>query len=712
MKFTMFRSKFDKDKVDSDRSWPELCERAKAPREYPHKDAMPLIKFALFGNDIRSAEGYLRNNANMRSITGVEGDYDAGRLTPEDACTNLGMAGVSALVYTTPSYSPEAPRWRVLAPLSADRPKDERTGLLGRINGVLGGVLAPESFVPAQSYYWGRVAGGRYLALEARGTYVDTLAGLDAGAAYPPGRDVVTGASTVTDSELRRVVVEGVPGEVYQALVKLSARLVGRGMDADDALAVLHGLLTDCAWRERDPVIWQDRMNDCVTLCASAARRYTDRRERPVLTLVPAVAEERARIEIVQTGLLVPTSVSSSPEVELRSLDGVLPTPARGIYPNSLYVGSAIARASLNGRLWLDLSTRLPMNGSHLLSDIDSIRLTRQIGSIPGAQGIRDITMFKAMLALAHDNEIDPWCDWLKQLQWDGVVRLNTLASTYFGVVVGDDALENIMLRKLMVAVVARQFHPGAKFDAMLVLEGAQGIRKSSALRVLFGNPYVASWEHDFNTKDFRQQLQGNICIEVAELASFQRSEMNAIKSILSETTDVFRPSYGRTVERRPRRCVIIGTSNSNAYLTDDDGNRRFWPMVCTRVIDTDALEHDREQIFAEAVVAFRAAGTDAQWWALPGRVADEQADRMVVDPWLPVIEDYLSTLVGDVKSEALLIRPLNIPVRDQTMPILKRVAGILRRLGYRKIKSDGKMVWRRIEGPSANIQGASGGPS
>ena len=157
MKFTMFRSLFDHDKIESEHEWPAIVERAKAPREYRQKRDMPLIKFALFG-DVRSPEGFLRNGANMQAITGVEGDYDAGRLAPEDACTNLGMAGVSALVYTTPSYSPEAPRWRVLAPLSADHPPEARMGLLGRVNGVLGGALAPESFVPCVTVIPARTA--------------------------------------------------------------------------------------------------------------------------------------------------------------------------------------------------------------------------------------------------------------------------------------------------------------------------------------------------------------------------------------------------------------------------------------------------------------------------------------------------------------------------------------------------------------------------
>ena len=680
MKFTMFRSLFDHDKIESEHEWPAIVERAKAPREYRQKRDMPLIKFALFG-DVRSPEGFLRNGANMQAITGVEGDYDAGRLAPEDACTNLGMAGVSALVYTTPSYSPEAPRWRVLAPLSADHPPEARMGLLGRVNGVLGGALAPESFVPAQSYYWGRVAGGSYLALEARGACVDTLPALDAGAVRPA---LVPVPATTGPPPTGDLLAEGGRN---RGLYAFACRF--RRYNASPA-AILAAALAENSERCAPPL----PEAEVRTIVRSALNHA------PALDYVPTGDAPASvvvrRVEVVPTGLLVPRSVLQAEERRINALTD-LPTlthPVRSdIYHDSLWNAETVIHATLNGRLWFDQSTGLPMNGVRILSEVDAYFHTSTVNSLPGGHAIKDRTIHKAMVLVANQNPIDPWQDWLSGLQWDGVIRLDTLASTYFGVTVGDDGLENLMLRKLMVAVVARQFRPGAKFDAMLVLEGAQGIRKSSALRSLFGGPYVASWEHDFNTKDFRQQLQGNICIEVAELASFQRSEMNAIKSILSETVDVFRPSYGRSVERRPRRCVMIGTSNDSAYLTDADGNRRFWPMQCARLIDTDALEHDREQIFAESVVAFNRGGVDARWWELPGRVITEQAERMQVDPWLDILRSFL---LGrqTCRLPQLMVRPLDIPVERQTSGTARRIAGLMRQLGWKRVHDDSGNYW------------------
>jgi hypothetical protein len=690
MRITFFRSIGDREATPSERAWDEIVARAREPRAYPSKHVMPLIKLAAFGS-ARSHRGFLRNEDNMLALSGVEGDYDAEQVSPEDAIAALGMAGVAALVYTTPSHTPERPRWRVLAPLAAEAEPAARRGLLGRINGVLDGVLAAESFVPAQTYFWGRVEGAPYAAYEARGACVDGLAGLDASAVVPSVRPP---PAPVDAAPLAGALAEGGRN---RGLFSLGSALRRRSVSPEGILAAL---LAENAARCVPPLPEAE-----VRTIARSASQYTPAIDyAPAAPVEPAepppevVAELHRIAEVVErgerfmTGVLVPQVVLDSPEMRLTSFDGVL-EHRNGAYPSSIYNCTQIARATLNGRLWLDLSTKLPMNHRHPLTDVDAIRLTRMVGGISGGQNFRDATMFKAMVALAHDNPYDPWTEWLGRLRWDGVERLNSMAEDFFGVRVGEDQLERLIFRKLMVAAVARQFRPGAKFDAMVVLEGAQGTRKSTALRTLFGDPYVASWEHDFNTKDFRQQLQGNVCIEVAELASFQRSDLNAIKSILSETVDVFRPSYGRTVERRPRRCVLVGTSNDDSYLSDSTGNRRFWPVRCG-MIDVDGLAAAREQLFAEAVVAFRAGGVEARWWELPVRVTSEQAERMVDDPWEHRLAEYLLGR-SEVRVHDLLRDPLSVPVERQNSGTARRVAALLRQLGWLRARTEGGKVWR-----------------
>lgn len=122
------------------------------------KGSLPLLKLARFGNS-RTDSASLRHDANLLSVTGIEGDYDAGQVSPEDAADLLRKAGVAALIYTTPSNSPAAPRWRVLAPLASEVSPAERDDLCARLNGALGGILEAESFTRSQAYYMGQVTG-------------------------------------------------------------------------------------------------------------------------------------------------------------------------------------------------------------------------------------------------------------------------------------------------------------------------------------------------------------------------------------------------------------------------------------------------------------------------------------------------------------------------------------------------------------------------
>ena len=157
-------------------------------RRAERKDRLPWLKLATFG-DVPSRKGSLRHNGNVTAIDGIEGDHDAGTLTPAEAAQRLQQARIAALIYTSPSHTPERPRWRVLAPLSRSMAPEHRERLCARLQGVLGGALAPESFALSQSYYYGGVKGGTVPeTLEIDGAGIDTLDRLDAGALDKRGK--------------------------------------------------------------------------------------------------------------------------------------------------------------------------------------------------------------------------------------------------------------------------------------------------------------------------------------------------------------------------------------------------------------------------------------------------------------------------------------------------------------------------------------------
>lgn len=174
MLVTFFDSPAAPTKRESDLDLPALRALVLATSA-PAKSDLPWLKLARFG-DQRSRKGSLRNNVNVIAISGVEGDYDGGYMDPATAVAALDAYGVQALVYTSPSHEPNAPRWRVLCPTSRPLPPAERAGLVARLNGVLGGVLARESFTLSQAYYFGRIgAGAGHAAWIVDGAPIDTL---------------------------------------------------------------------------------------------------------------------------------------------------------------------------------------------------------------------------------------------------------------------------------------------------------------------------------------------------------------------------------------------------------------------------------------------------------------------------------------------------------------------------------------------------------
>lgn len=196
---------------------------------------------------------------------------------------------------------------------------------------------------------------------------------------------------------------------------------------------------------------------------------------------------------------------------------------------------------------------------------------------------------------------------YLSSLQWDGKPRLETLFIDYLGA--EDTPYTRTITRKAFTAAVARAMTPGAKFDCMTILSGPQGIGKSSLLSIM-----SRGWFNDsirtFEGKEASELLQGVWLVEISELDAFRNSDVSRIKQFLSQTADRFRAAYGRHVKELPRRCVFFGTTNSDDYLHDRTGNRRFWPVdvgqqAATKSVWRD-LRNEVDQLWAEALMYWR----------------------------------------------------------------------------------------------------------
>lgn len=212
----------------------------------------------------------------------------------------------------------------------------------------------------------------------------------------------------------------------------------------------------------------------------------------------------------------------------------------------------------------------------------------------------------RQIMTIARKNTFDPLVDHLKSLKWDGVPRIEKFLITYFG------AKDTPHMRRIgirwLLGGCARAFEPGCKFDNVLVFEGLQGSRKTTAFEAL-GGAFYCSTEINIRDKDAKMLAVSSWIIELAELDSIRRSDRDLIKAFLTQRWDKFRPPFGAEMVKSPRRCVFVGSTNESRYLNDPTGSRRFWPVKCgvSGEIDIPALLRDCEQIWAEAVALFLA---------------------------------------------------------------------------------------------------------
>ncbi len=300
----------------------------------------------------------------------------------------------------------------------------------------------------------------------------------------------------------------------------------------------------------------------------------------------------------------------------------------------------------------------------------------------------------EAVQAIAHENSFHPVRDYLDFLRWDGEPRLDSVLARYFGTTTVSEYTVQVG-RKWFIGAVARIYKPGCKVDTMLILESVQGAGKSSGLAVL-GGGYFTDSLGDIRTKEAIEQIQGKWIVEVAEMGDLNLADQAAIKAWLSRQTDRYRPAYGRRSVDAPRQCVFVGTTNGEAYLKDVTGGRRFWPVKCGKV-DIEALKRDRDQIWAEAVMCYQEGAT---WWlsdALEGDAREEQAARREEDPWVSMIERWLSARLDEsISTNYVLTSCFEKLKATCTIADQKRVAKCLRSLGYRRVRerTDTGLEW------------------
>lgn len=254
-------------------------------------------------------------------------------------------------------------------------------------------------------------------------------------------------------------------------------------------------------------------------------------------------------------------------------------------------------------------------------------------------------TLNVSVLESAKKRPYHPIKDFVERESWDGVKRLESLFIDYLGA--EDSDYVRAVTRKWLIGAVARIYQPGCKFDLMPVLSGPQGLGKSTLVRKLAPEFFDDSLAGMGRSKDDLQQLQGAWIFEVSELSAMRATEIENVKRFVSAVEDRFRASYGRETQSYPRSCVFIGTSNSDQYLKDKTGNRRFYPIECDKDLQErtpwdGSLDEIVPQIWAEAKHYFDKGEKLKLSHELEAVAFEKQGDAMIEDLAAETVAEYL----------------------------------------------------------------------
>lgn len=255
------------------------------------------------------------------------------------------------------------------------------------------------------------------------------------------------------------------------------------------------------------------------------------------------------------------------------------------------------------------------------------------------------------LLAIAAERGYHPIRDYIESLPaWDGVPRVDTLFVDYLGA--ADTAYTRAVARKMMVAAVARVYRPGVKFDSVVVLNGPQGMGKSSFFARLGGKWFSDSLTiGDMKDKAAPEKLQGYWILELGELAGLKKVDVETVKAFITRQDDKFRHSYGYSVEDHPRQCIIVGsTNNGDGFLRDITGNRRFWPVTCTTSGKHRPWEVAEvvDQLWAEAYRLFQQGETLYLPPEIERMAEAEQTEALESDVREGMIAEYLEKLLPE----------------------------------------------------------------
>lgn len=311
----------------------------------------------------------------------------------------------------------------------------------------------------------------------------------------------------------------------------------------------------------------------------------------------------------------------------------------------------------------MEIKGEVPWNHpSKFWRDADDAQLISYVDAHYGTFSARNYDI--AVTKVADDRAYHPIREFIESLpEWDKVPRVDTLLVDYLGA--GDTAYVRAVTRKTLCAAISRVLRPGCKFDSMLVLNGPQGVGKSTLIAKLAGEWFSDSLNlGDTKDKTAAEKLQGYWILEIGELAGLKKAEVETLRSFLSRQNDIYRAAFGKRATPHLRQCVFFGTTNAESgYLRDTTGNRRFWPVKTPGSGKKQSwnLTHEEIlQIWAEALVYVRQGEKLYLSAEMDALAKDEQREAMESDEREGLVREYLDTLLPERWAEMDLFERRN----------------------------------------------------
>lgn len=579
-----------------DLPWPELVAHCKALPVYPAKQSCPLIKLASFG-DRRSTRGALRYDGNILAVSGVEGDYDGGVLTPEVAAMLLQVLGIEAIIYTSPSHTHDAPRWRVLAPFSAALPPEARRALLGRVNGALGGVLAAESFALSQSFYIGRVAGAEYVVIHVSGSPVDTLVTLPSVVPAMSTHSRPELARTDADIEELRNALSAIPADDYNDWIAMGQALSCLG---DTGLELWRGWSSKSSKYDGDDR-WHTFTGDRTGFAAVFARAqragWVNPKARQPLDLTG----------VAWSGAVAAPSTSDAPAPAAP----VGPVPSQGstlatpddqvnIFKGCVYVQSVDSVLIPGGYLLNKSRFDSVFGGYAFVLDRENAKMAKgawdaftrsQAMRFPKAQEICFRPECAPGAVIDEDGQklANIWWPVQTDSRPGDVTPFLTHVEKLF-----PDAGDRAIILAYMAAVVQ---HKGVKFQWAPVIQGCEGNGKTLLITCVeraVGERYT----HMPNAQDLNNRftgwLRGKLFIGIEEISVIHKQEiLESLKPLITNRRVEIQGKGQDQVTGDNRANFIMCTNPKEAIPISADKRRYaifFTPQQCKADIDRDGM--------------------------------------------------------------------------------------------------------------------------